>query len=95
LIEAQATSNDADRSKPHPAIVDAAVSRSGLAKDVPVMLGDTPYDVMAAKRAGVAIVCVRCGGWGDASLHGASAIYDDPQAILDGFASSLFARNIV
>jgi HAD superfamily hydrolase (TIGR01509 family) len=92
LIEAQATSSDADRSKPNPDIVDAAVARSGLTKDALVMLGDTPYDVIAAKRAGVAIVCVRCGGWDDGSLHGASAIYDDPQAIFDGFASSLFAR---
>jgi beta-phosphoglucomutase-like phosphatase (HAD superfamily) len=90
LILDHATSSDAERSKPHPDIVDAAVARSGLSKDVLVMLGDTPYDVAAATRAGVAVVCVRCGGWDDASLHGASAIYDDPQAISDGFASSLF-----
>jgi beta-phosphoglucomutase-like phosphatase (HAD superfamily) len=90
LLVDHATSSDAAKSKPHPDIVDAAVARIGLPKEVLVMLGDTPYDVAAAKRAGVAIVCVRCGGWDDESLHGASAIYDDPQAISDGFASSLF-----
>jgi HAD superfamily hydrolase (TIGR01509 family) len=90
LILDHATSSDAAKSKPQPDIVDAAVARSGLPKEALVMLGDTPYDVAAAKRAGVAIVCVRCGGWDDASLHGASAIYDDPQAILDGFAGSIF-----
>ena len=92
LILDQATSSDADRSKPHPDIVDAAVSRSGLPKDALVMLGDTPYDVAAALRADVNVVCVRCGGWDDKDLRGASAIYDDPQAILDGLATSIFAH---
>jgi len=92
LIVGHVTSSDAEESKPEPDIIEAAVVRSGLPKEVLVMLGDTPYDVAAATRAGVSVVCVRCGGWDDASLHGASAIYDDPQAIHDGFARSLFGR---
>jgi phosphoglycolate phosphatase-like HAD superfamily hydrolase len=41
------------------------------------MIGDTPYDVEAALRAGVRIVCVRSGGWEAPDLEGASAIFDD------------------
>ena len=36
------------------------------------MVGDTPYDVEAAQNAGVRIIAVRCGGWSDGELQGAS-----------------------
>ncbi|MFL5539990.1 MAG: HAD family hydrolase, partial [Longimicrobiaceae bacterium] len=39
--------------------------------------GDTPYDVKAANRAGVRCVALRCGGWDDAALFDAAAIYQD------------------
>ena len=42
------------------------------------MIGDTPYDVEASLRAGVAIIAFRCGGWADDNLKGAIAIYDGP-----------------
>jgi phosphoglycolate phosphatase-like HAD superfamily hydrolase len=47
------------------------------------MIGDTPYDVEAALRAGVPIVTVRCGGnWTDADLRGSVSTFDDPADIL-------------
>jgi phosphoglycolate phosphatase-like HAD superfamily hydrolase len=47
-----------------------------------IMVGDTPYDVEAAMRAGVATVALRCGGyWSDRDLAGALAIFDDPAAL--------------
>ena len=47
------------------------------------MIGDTPYDVEAARRAGVASIGLRCGGhWSNADLRGAIAIFDDPAALL-------------
>ena len=58
-----------------------------------VLLGDTPYDIEAAKRAGVAVVAVRCGGWGDADLAGAVAIYDDPRDLLARYEDSPFGRS--
>ena len=82
LIEARTSSSDVERSKPDPDIVAAAVERSGHPAGSLVMLGDTPYDVAAARRAGVRIVAVRCGGWGDADLSGAAAVYDDPAHLL-------------
>jgi HAD superfamily hydrolase (TIGR01509 family) len=82
LMDETTSSDDADNSKPDPDIVVAALQRAGAAPADAVMVGDTPYDVEAASRAGVAIVGLRCGGWGDADLKGAIAIYDGPWDLL-------------
>lgn len=91
LVEGESTSSDAKSSKPDPDIVEAAIARAGLDRAELVMLGDTPYDVEAAKRARVAIVAVRCGGWSDAELAGADAIYADPAEVLAQFDATRFA----
>jgi HAD superfamily hydrolase (TIGR01509 family) len=82
VIRAKTSSDDADRSKPDPDIVHAAVRNLGLSPAETIMLGDTPYDVVAAARAGVAIIAFRCGGWTDRDLAGAGAIYDHPAHLL-------------
>jgi phosphoglycolate phosphatase-like HAD superfamily hydrolase len=46
------------------------------------MIGDTPYDIAAAQRAGVRAIAFRCGGWNDADLKGAIEIYDGPWDLL-------------
>jgi HAD superfamily hydrolase (TIGR01509 family) len=91
LLHAETSSDDAESSKPDPDILCAALARAGLEPDGACMLGDTPYDVTAAKRAGVPIVALRCGGWDDAGLVGAIAIYDDPARLLIDYDHSPFA----
>ena len=59
LIHRAASSSDAKQSKPDPDIVLAALRTVHSAPEDAVMLGDTPYDVEAARKAGVAIVCLR------------------------------------
>jgi HAD superfamily hydrolase (TIGR01549 family) len=76
------SSDDAAESKPDPDIVDAALKRAKSRPDEAIMVGDTPYDLEAARRAGVALIAFRCGGWGDAELQGALAIYDGPWEML-------------
>jgi HAD superfamily hydrolase (TIGR01509 family) len=93
LGELATTSSDAERSKPDPDIVAAALSLGGLRPTEAVMIGDTPYDVDAAARAGVPLVAVRCGGWPDRALTGALAVYDDPAAILRGWPQSPFGAS--
>jgi phosphoglycolate phosphatase-like HAD superfamily hydrolase len=56
------------------------------------MIGDTPYDVEAATRAGVRIIAFRSGGWDDASLKGAEQIYDGPADLLAHYDASLLGR---
>jgi HAD superfamily hydrolase (TIGR01509 family) len=82
LIEEATSSSDAESSKPDPDILQAAVRRARLAESDLVMIGDTPYDVAASLQAGVMIVAVRCGGWGDRDLDGAYGVYDDPADIV-------------
>jgi phosphoglycolate phosphatase-like HAD superfamily hydrolase len=82
LIEAASSADDADRSKPDPDIVQAALSAVRRPAPHGLMIGDTPYDVVAATRARVPIIAVRCGGWDTASLAGALAVYDDPADLL-------------
>jgi len=88
LIEHQTSSDDAENSKPDPDIVVAAVKQSGFGADEVVMLGDTPYDDQAASKAGVAFIGVRSGGWDDADMPGAIAVYDDVADLLRSFESS-------
>ena len=92
LISSQTSSDDADRSKPDPDIVQAAIKRARAPKDRTIMLGDTPYDVEAASRAGIAIVAVECGGWTRGELRGAVEVYASPAALLEQYDASVFAR---
>jgi HAD superfamily hydrolase (TIGR01509 family) len=92
LIQAQTSSDDADRSKPDPDIVHAAVARAKCPRDRIVMLGDTPYDIAAAHRAGIPIVALECGGWSSEELHDADAVYRSPEDLLNKYPSSAFAR---
>jgi len=82
LIDAATSSDDAEESKPDPDIVQAALKQAHARADEAVMIGDTPYDVEAAQRAGVRMVAFRCGGWKDEDLQGAVAIYDGPADLL-------------
>jgi HAD superfamily hydrolase (TIGR01509 family) len=85
LLTEATTSDDAENSKPDPDIVEVALDQIGFSADEVLMLGDTPYDINAAKKAGVRCVVVRSGGWPDSKLHGALAIYDDPADVLAHF----------
>ena len=91
LIEQKTSSGDAEESKPDPDIVQAALQSAHARPEEAIMLGDTPYDVEASGRAGVRCVALRCGGWNDAELGGAVAVYDDPADLLANYARSPFA----
>jgi len=89
LIPLASSSSDADRSKPDPDIVQAALRKSGSLAAQSVLVGDTPYDIEAAGRAKVPSIALRCGGWwDDTALRGATAIYDDPGELLARFEES-------
>src|SRR5262245_9893850 len=90
FFEAAASSSDARRSKPDPDIVRAALARTGCAPADVIMIGDTPYDIEAAHRAGIDVIALRSGGWADRDLAGALATYADPADLLDHYALSPF-----
>ncbi len=69
------TLQTADRhpSKPHPAMVDAAIAAAGATPETSVMIGDTSYDMAMGVAAGTRAVGV---GWGyhpPDELHAAGA----------------------
>lgn len=90
-IEAATSSDDAENSKPDPDIVHAALAELRLPAADVILLGDTPYDVQAARKAGVGVVGVRCGGWSDKDLQ-ADAVYADPGDLADRIGQSPFAE---
>ncbi|MDB4887550.1 MAG: hydrolase, haloacid dehalogenase-like family [Gemmatimonadetes bacterium] len=94
LIQVAASSDDADASKPDPDIVIAALRKAGRQAANAAMLGDTPYDIVAATRARVPVIALRTGGWPDDALDGAAAIYDDPADLLAHFDDSPLAAGV-
>ena len=92
VVSGVTTSADVDAAKPHPDLLEVAVRDHGLDPDRTVAVGDTVWDVEAAKSAGLPCVGLLCGGIGAAELSGAAAVYDDPAALLDELESSPIAR---
>ncbi len=92
LLDQATTSSDAESSKPAPDIVEAALKKLNMQPDEVVMLGDTPYDIQSASGAGVGVIAVRCGGFDDADLKEAIAIYNDPADILANYENSPLAK---
>ncbi len=91
MLEGATSSDDAEESKPDPDIIEAALKRAKAAPAQAIMIGDTPYDVEAAQRAGVKTIAFRSGGWKDADLEGAIAIYDGPSDLLARIGDSPLA----
>ncbi|MER7983320.1 HAD family hydrolase [Streptomyces sp. NPDC095817] len=81
LVDAWTTSADVEASKPAPDLLHVALKKLGAPPDAPsVMIGDSVWDVEAAKKAGMPAIVVRSGGFGDDELQraGAIALYDTP-----------------
>jgi phosphoglycolate phosphatase-like HAD superfamily hydrolase len=91
LLETETSSDDAEKSKPHPDIFEAALERLGqISPERVVVIGDTPYDAEAAGKAGLRTIGVLCGGFPEADLRGAGciAIYRDPADLLGRYDES-------
>jgi len=91
LVDVEASSDDTEKSKPHPDIFEATLVRLGgiEPRDV-IVVGDTPYDAQAARKAHLRSVGVLCGGFPEASLRqaGCMAIYRDPADLLSNYGTS-------
>lgn len=95
LVGVETSSGDAEKSKPHPDIFEAALDRMGeIRRDEIVVVGDSPHDAEAAGKAGLPTVGVLCGGFPEAALReaGCIAIYADPADLLRKYEDSLLAK---
>jgi HAD superfamily hydrolase (TIGR01509 family) len=94
LFEELVSGKDVQHSKPDPDLVHAALQRTGAQPDESIMIGDTVYDIEAAAQVEVKIIAFRCGGWSDAHLQGAIAIYDGPADLLAHYQESPLVQGI-
>jgi HAD superfamily hydrolase (TIGR01509 family) len=78
LADDWTTSADVEATKPEPDLVKAALDKAGSEPGDAVMLGDTPWDCEAARRAGVETVALMTGGFSEQELTdaGAAAVFE-------------------
>ena len=94
LVDTETASEDADKSKPHPDIFQAALAKvAPLGPGDAVVVGDTPYDVEAARAAGMSTIGFLCGGFPEEGLRAAGcvAVYRDPADLLRHYERSPLA----
>jgi HAD superfamily hydrolase (TIGR01549 family) len=95
LVGVETSSGDAERSKPHPDIFEAALDRlEKVRREEIVVVGDSPHDAEAARKAGLRTVGVLCGGFPEVALReaGCIAIYADPADLLRRYEDSPLAK---
>ena len=85
LIDGSVSGDDADNSKPAPDIFVASLKKlGGISPADAVTVGDTRFDIEAARKAGMKTIAFLSGGTSGAVLReaGAIAIYTDPADFL-------------
>ncbi len=84
---------DGHPSKPDASMILAALAETGIAPGAAAMVGDTSFDMVMARAAGVAAIGVRWGYHPEADLRasGASAILGEFSALDDALAGVLAA----
>ena len=96
LVEEETSSDDAEKSKPHPDIFEAALERLGDTRpEEAVVVGDTPYDAEAAGKAGLRTVGLLSGGFPEEDLRAAGCVqvYRDAADLLANYEASPLAAN--
>jgi phosphoglycolate phosphatase-like HAD superfamily hydrolase len=91
LVSATTSADDVENTKPAPDIFASALAKvAPLRPDEVIVVGDTPYDIEAAGKCGIAAIGLRSGGFADDALRaaGAAAVYADVADLLRGYANS-------
>ncbi|MGY1604087.1 HAD family hydrolase [Geodermatophilus sp. SYSU D00815] len=81
LADDWTSSDDVEQTKPAPDLLRTALRKLGEPEDADsVLVGDSVWDVEAAKNAGMPALVVRSGGFGEDELReaGAVAVFDTP-----------------
>jgi HAD superfamily hydrolase (TIGR01509 family) len=94
LIDLTTDSSDAKTTKPAPDIFEAALKKAGVSPDAALVIGDSPYDMLAARRAGIGAIGLLSGGFDEQELRdaGALAIYRDAADLLAQWDGSPIKR---
>jgi HAD superfamily hydrolase (TIGR01509 family) len=83
LADGWTTSADVESTKPAPDLVQSALQKAGGQGKDAVMIGDTPWDIKAAEKAGVGTIAVLTGGFGPEELSdsGATAVFQSVEEL--------------
>ena len=94
VISAITHAGDVDQAKPEPDVFTTALEKAGVASDRAVVVGDSPWDVEAARRAGLDTLGVLTGGFTrhDLESAGAVTVYEDAADLLCNLEGSAIAR---
>lgn len=96
VVDIRTTSDDSEKSKPHPDIFQAAMDKLGIeAPREAVVIGDSPFDAEAAGRVSIPTIAVLCGGFStdDLKKAGARWFFKHPAELLARYDESpLWAR---
>jgi phosphoglycolate phosphatase-like HAD superfamily hydrolase len=95
LVACVACGEEVDRQKPHPDLIDLALTKNGSPATRAIMVGDTPFDAAAAQAAGVPAIGLLCGGFSSSALRaaGCKGTYRDPRHLKEDLPSWLDASN--
>jgi HAD superfamily hydrolase (TIGR01549 family) len=87
VADAWTTKDDVEQSKPEPDLVRVALDKAGT--DAAVMVGDTPWDIEAARKLGIETICLVTGGFSEQELRdaGAVAVYESVQELRNNLES--------
>jgi HAD superfamily hydrolase (TIGR01549 family) len=83
LVKGTTSKGDAEFSKPSPEIFEAGLKRLRTKPEWTLVVGDTPYDVLAAHRAALPIAAVLCGGFERELLEKAEFIFRDVEELVN------------
>jgi phosphoglycolate phosphatase-like HAD superfamily hydrolase len=83
LRERATTSDDVERTKPEPDLIEAALGLAGTRSAL--LVGDSTHDARAAERAGIGTICLLTGGYCAEELleAGALAVYETPADLIE------------
>jgi HAD superfamily hydrolase (TIGR01509 family) len=83
---------DVERTKPDPDLVQTAMEKAGGGDDG-VMIGDSVWDVEAAKRVGIPTLAIRTGGFGvdELTKAGAARVFDSIADLLESMKETPLA----
>ena len=95
LVDTATSADDAKKSKPSPDIFHVALDRlTGVDASETIVVGDSPWDVIAASKAGMSTIALLSGKFTEAKLRsaGAAEIYKDISDLLERYEQSRLGK---
>jgi HAD superfamily hydrolase (TIGR01509 family) len=95
MVDASTSIDDVETSKPAPDIFSTALAKIGMAAELAIVVGDTPYDIEAASKAGIRAIGVESGPFSADKLKdaGAVAVFADVADLFMKFNQSPLAAH--